>query len=57
MEREYESRRELALAQELDPHSKIKRSATILFGQIYARRFEEAIRASRDPNSENRRPT
>jgi serine/threonine-protein kinase len=47
MGREDESRRELALAQDLDPHSKIKRSATILFGQIFARRFEDAIRESR----------
>lgn len=42
-----ESWRELTFALELDPHSKIRRSAVILFGDMFARRFEEALQAAR----------
>ncbi len=47
MLREEEARREIGIARELDPHSKIIRAAEILYPTYSMRRFDEAIEKSR----------
>ena len=47
MLQEEEARREIGIARELDPHSKIIRVAEILFPEYSMRRFDEGIEKSR----------
>ncbi len=47
MLQEEEARREIGIARELDPHSKIIRLAEVIFPEYSMRRFDEAIEKSR----------